>query len=74
MKVVPSDTRKWVTTFDKITGKKDAVLLEVIDKDNVRVWYPQVKKTDGSRGSITIREMDDIVCIGPDVELPMICF
>ncbi len=74
MKVVPSDTRKWVTTFDEITGKKDAILLEVIDKDNVRVWYPQVKKTDGSRGSIAIREMDGIVCIGPDVELPMLCF
>ena len=74
MKVSPIDTKKWVTTFDANTGKKDAILLEVIDKDNVRVWFPQVKKTDGSRGGVVIRSMDEIICIGPDVDLPMICF
>lgn len=74
MKVATTDTRKWVTTFDETIGKKDAILLEVIDKDNVRVWYPQVKKTDGSRGGIAIRAMNEIISIGPDVDLPMICF
>ena len=74
MKVVPSDTGKWVTTFDENTGKTDAILLEVIDKENVRVWFPQVKKIDGSRGGVAILAMDEIVCIGPDVDLPMVCF
>ncbi len=74
MQFTPTDTKKWVTTFDSKTGKRDAILIEVIDEENARVWFPQVKRSDGSRGAVAILTPEDIIEIGPDVELKMVCF
>ncbi len=52
----------------------EGILIEVIDAENARVWFPQVKKSDGSKGSVSILTPKDIVAIGPEVQLEMILF
>ncbi len=72
MKVTRTDTQKFITVFDLNTGKKDGILLSILDGDDIVVLFPNQYGDDGTRCSTCIYHQNDVISIGPDaiIEFP----
>ncbi len=69
MKIKPEDTQKFITVFDPSYGKREGILLEILDDNDVIVLFPNQYRDDGTRCSTLIYHLDDVVDIGPDAEI-----
>ena len=65
MKLKPEHTQRWITVYDPDTGKRDVILLEVLDPDNIQVLMPNQHRDDGGNCSTCIFAMDDVLELGP---------
>ncbi len=64
-KVEPSDVGKFVTVYFSDEGKTDGILLDVIDEEDCRVFFPHTTNDRGGVGTNAIVGSDQIVAIGP---------
>ncbi len=69
MKLNPEDTQKFITVFNQTFGKRDGILVSLLDHGNIVVLFPNKYGDDGRRCSTCIYHENDVMAIGPDLEI-----
>ena len=72
-KLKPNDTGRFVTVYFSDEGKKDGILLGVINEYDCRVYFPHTVNDEGGIGSNVLVGVGQIVAIGPQahIEIPL---